>query len=176
MKNIPNIITIIRIFLSTTFMFIKPYSITFCVIYVLCGISDILDGYIARNTNTTSKVGSILDTLADIAMVAMLSVVLLPTIRFPIRIISWIILILIIRIIGIIIAFYKYHKFVILHTYSNKLTGLALFLAIIFFKCTSSLIVMSLVCIIATLASIEEIVIHSTKKDLDRDIRGIFFK
>lgn len=176
MKNVPNIITTIRIFLSIVFLFIKPYSTTFYIIYVLCGISDILDGYIARNTNTTSKVGSILDTLADITMVAMLSVVLLPTIRFPIRIISWIILILIIRIIGIIIAFYKYHKFVILHTYSNKLTGLALFLAIIFFKCTSSLIVMSLVCIIATLASIEEIVIHSTKKDLDRDIRGIFFK
>ena len=76
MKNIPNIITIIRIFLSITFVFIKPYSITFCIIYVLCGISDILDGYIARNTNTTSKIGSILDTLSDITMVAMLSVVL----------------------------------------------------------------------------------------------------
>ena len=99
MKNIPNIITIIRIFLSTTFMFIKPYSITFCVIYVLCGISDILDGYIARNTNTTSKVGSILYTLAGIAMVAMLSVVLLPTLRFTTSLLSCLLFIIIIRII-----------------------------------------------------------------------------
>ncbi|CDM69378.1 putative phosphatidylglycerophosphate synthase [Clostridium bornimense] len=176
MKNIPNIITIIRIFLSITFLFIKPYSITFYIIYILCGISDGADGYISRRTNTTSKLGSSLDTGADIIMVVILSVVLVPIIKFPLEIIIWIVLIFIIRIIGILIAFYKYHKFVILHTYSNKLTGLSLFFAIIILKSINHLLVMSLVCIIASLASIEEIVIHSTKKDLDRDIKGIFFK
>ncbi|MDS1003847.1 CDP-alcohol phosphatidyltransferase family protein [Clostridium sporogenes] len=51
MKNIPNLITMIRILGITVLVFIRPFSEIFFIIYLICGISDILDGMIARKMN-----------------------------------------------------------------------------------------------------------------------------
>lgn len=69
MKNVPNEITIFRILLSISLFFIKPFSSLFLVIYLLCGFSDMIDGYIARKMNATSKLGAILDSIADVVFI-----------------------------------------------------------------------------------------------------------
>jgi len=51
-KHIPNIITLARIVLASSLLFVSPLGVAFVVIYLLCGFSDILDGYIARRTHT----------------------------------------------------------------------------------------------------------------------------
>lgn len=48
MKSIANYISIARIFLALTLALTKPLSIAFFTIYLVCGISDFFDGYIAR--------------------------------------------------------------------------------------------------------------------------------
>ena len=68
MKNVPNILTIFRIILIPVFVwaFLGLGSIWLaCVIYVVAGGTDLLDGYIARKYNATSKLGTVLDPLAD---------------------------------------------------------------------------------------------------------------
>ena len=45
---------------------VNPFSIKFFIIYTYCGISDMLDGTIARKTETSTELGSILDGLADL--------------------------------------------------------------------------------------------------------------
>lgn len=175
MNKVPNIITILRIVLSILFLFIKPYSIYFYIIYILCGLSDILDGYIARKINSATQRGALLDTIADITMVFILFIVLIPIIKIPYKALIWIVIISLIRIISIIVAFYKYNTLVMLHTYSNKLIGIALFLTIIFYKnIHSNSILIYIVCIIATISSAEELAIHITSKKLNRDIKSIF--
>lgn len=174
MKSVPNIITVSRIFLSLALLFIKPYSSAFYLVYIMCGLSDGLDGYIARRTNTESSKGALLDTIADMVMVIALFIILLPIIKIPVIIIYWIIIIAIIRITGIIFAYFKYNVLVMLHTYSNKLTGIVIFLLIMFYQVVNSLTLMSIVCIIASIASIEELIIHITSKKLDRDRKSIF--
>jgi CDP-diacylglycerol--glycerol-3-phosphate 3-phosphatidyltransferase len=42
----------------------------FCVLYISAGVSDMVDGWVARKTNTVSDFGSKLDTVADIFFVA----------------------------------------------------------------------------------------------------------
>ena len=42
----------------------KPLSTLFLTIYVLTGISDVLDGAIARKYTTTSELGAKLDSIA----------------------------------------------------------------------------------------------------------------
>ena len=64
-KYIPNIITITRIIGSIYIILLKPLSTMFFIIYSLCVISDILDGYIARKSNTSTKFGECLDSFAD---------------------------------------------------------------------------------------------------------------
>lgn len=68
--NIPNLITIFRIFLMPLYiyLFYSPMENNYIyagIIFLLAGISDLLDGYIARNFDMKTDLGAILDPLAD---------------------------------------------------------------------------------------------------------------
>ena len=104
MKSIPNYISFSRIIFSLTLIFVKPLSVAFYTIYIICGLSDILDGFIARKTGTTSRLGAKLDSLADIIMIGILLFLLYPIINPKIEIIIWVILIGIIRLVAMIVA------------------------------------------------------------------------
>ncbi len=69
-KKIPNIITVIRLILIPLFImsFYSDYEnrkTVYLIIFVLSGISDVLDGYIARRFNCESKFGKLMDPFAD---------------------------------------------------------------------------------------------------------------
>lgn len=65
--TIPNIITMIRILLTPVFVIylINDQLLSGLVILVICGVSDGLDGFIARVFKQKSRLGSFLDPLAD---------------------------------------------------------------------------------------------------------------
>jgi CDP-diacylglycerol--glycerol-3-phosphate 3-phosphatidyltransferase len=68
--NLPNLITLIRILLIPVFviLFITPTpdrSMSAAVIFVVAAITDLLDGYIARRTGQVTKLGKLLDPIAD---------------------------------------------------------------------------------------------------------------
>ncbi len=74
-KLIPNILTFARFVLTVVFLIMILYSplaankllfldITF-VVFMAAGLTDIIDGHIARKLNVTSKFGRMLDPLAD---------------------------------------------------------------------------------------------------------------
>ena len=67
MKNLPNYITSIRlIFTIPLIIFLETNNILFVWIIILFGgITDYLDGYIARKFKLKTKIGAILDPLAD---------------------------------------------------------------------------------------------------------------
>ena len=70
MKHVPNAITIIRLFLIPIFIYVffseNPYSHIYALaIYLIAGITDLLDGYLARKYKVVSVVGTVLDPLAD---------------------------------------------------------------------------------------------------------------
>jgi len=76
LKNVPNILAVLRIFLAfLMYLFlvnrdifhIHPSWLDYfaALIFVIASITDFFDGYIARNFNAVSKLGEILDPLAD---------------------------------------------------------------------------------------------------------------
>lgn len=67
--NPANLITISRIILALSLLFIKPCSFIFYLIYTICGLTDILDGYIARKINKTNAFGAKLDSLTVTDMI-----------------------------------------------------------------------------------------------------------
>ena len=66
-KNIPNILTMLRFVLIPFilyFLSIDNYILTF-VFLTLSGITDVLDGFIARKLNFITDFGKLIDPLAD---------------------------------------------------------------------------------------------------------------
>ena len=68
--NLPNVITLVRIFLIPVFvmLFFTPTpdrSLSAAVVFVFAAITDLLDGYIARRTGQITKLGKLLDPIAD---------------------------------------------------------------------------------------------------------------
>lgn len=68
--NIPNALTIIRFLLIPGFVyyFFSPYEYGIriaIIIFVAAGLTDVLDGYIARKFNLITRLGIVLDPLAD---------------------------------------------------------------------------------------------------------------
>ncbi|MBR1973057.1 MAG: CDP-alcohol phosphatidyltransferase family protein, partial [Candidatus Methanomethylophilaceae archaeon] len=69
MKQIANVLTGCRILGSILLLIFPAFSLRFYVTYLLCGLSDMVDGTIARRTNSVSRFGSQLDTVADMVFV-----------------------------------------------------------------------------------------------------------
>lgn len=170
MKRTANYLTILRICLSITLVFVKPLGIPFFMIYFACGISDVLDGFIARKTNTASKFGARLDSIADFIMVTVLIILLYPIVDLSSDIVFWIVVIAVIRIVSICIAYIKHKTLAMLHTYANKLTGLLLFTFPFFIN---SQILLYIICIVATVSASEELLIQLSSKKLDMNRKSI---
>lgn len=176
MKNLANDISIARIILVLILAFLEPLSLLFYIIYIMSGISDIMDGYIARKTNTTSKLGEKLDSVADFFMVVVLIPIFYTILNPDTFILQWIIVIGIIRVISLIIVFAKYKTFGMLHTYGNKITGLILFLIPLLLIVFPEDVLIYLVCSIASITALEEIGINLTSKEFYANKKSIFSK
>lgn len=71
-----NIITLTRIIFSISLPFIKKNNLLFLLLYTICGLTDILDGYIARKTKTESSFGAKFDTIADLIFFIIIFIVM----------------------------------------------------------------------------------------------------
>ena len=77
-KHIANIITGSRIAFSLPLLFIPLSSAWFAILYLVCGLTDMVDGTIARKTGSVSKFGARLDTVADFVFMSVCCVKILP--------------------------------------------------------------------------------------------------
>ena len=155
-KHIANTVTGCRILGSILLLFFPAFSSDFYITYLLCGFSDMIDGTIARKTNSVSTFGSQLDTIADLIFVAVSLIKLLPAIHIPGWLWIWGGVIAVIKISNIIWGYVSKKQFISLHTVMNKATGLLLFLlplTIPFLELNYSSIA---VCSIATLSAVQE--------------------
>ncbi|MGM9741497.1 MAG: CDP-alcohol phosphatidyltransferase family protein [Candidatus Cryptobacteroides sp.] len=59
----------------------RSRPVVFWTLYLLCGLSDVLDGAIARRTGTASRLGEKQDTFADIVFVAIWIAIFIPAIN-----------------------------------------------------------------------------------------------
>lgn len=151
-----NIITGIRIICSLALLFCPAFSVPFYLLYIVAGLSDMLDGPIARKTGTVSEFGSGLDAAADLILVVVCLVKLLPILEIEIWMYIWIVVIAVIKAINIISGFIVQGRFVSVHSVMNKITGALLFIlpltiGFIELRCSAPV-----VCAAAAFAAIQE--------------------
>jgi CDP-diacylglycerol--glycerol-3-phosphate 3-phosphatidyltransferase len=111
MKHLPNIITALRIVGSIGLLFCNAAGWQFWTLYAICGISDMIDGWLARKLHVQSKTGSVLDSIADLSFVACCAIQLLPTMSIPSWLWIWAGIIVIIKIVNQIIALTRIKQF-----------------------------------------------------------------
>ncbi len=178
LKYLPNFITMLRILGTICLLFTKPFGTPFFVIYTLAGITDVLDGFVARKTNSISEFGTKLDSVADLlfyaVMVFKIFAKLLENVSFQI----WIAIgvVVLVRIAAYITAFVKYRCFASLHTYLNKLTGFAVFCAPYAFLTPYMTVYCIVVCVIAFASSAEELYAHITRDEYHSNLKTVFEK
>lgn len=153
---IANLITSSRIILSLIMLPLPVFSTEFYACYLLAGVTDMLDGTIARKLGTDSEFGEKLDTFADIIFVVIALYKLLPVCNINVAIWIWIGVIAMIKVINIISGLVVQKKIVAVHSLANKIIGLVLF--VLPFSLTVIEIKYSAiaVCLLATFAAIQE--------------------
>lgn len=130
--NIPNSLTIIRFILIPIFIYSfytsTDYRISF-LIFIFAGITDVLDGFIARRYNKITKLGILLDPLADKALQLSVLYVLTDKNMIPI----WIIAVFVLKEAFLIIGggFVYKRKVIIEAKWYGKFTTVMFYIAII---------------------------------------------
>ncbi len=172
-----NMITALRICGTAVLLFLEPLTTEFIIVYSLTGMTDVLDGLIARVTHTVSELGAKLDSVADLAFYTVMLIKIFPALWAVLPWGVWAVVgaTLLVRACAYIVAAVKYRRFASQHTYLNKLTGAAVFLAPYVLMFTPFIVGYCWgVAVVALLASTEELIMHLVRQQYDTGVKTIF--
>lgn len=174
MKTIPNLITALRLVLALLLFFITDNWSIFLIIYFLCGISDMLDGFIARHFHLQTKIGARFDSLSDFVFfsVSFLRMLLSYHLTIPVPVVYGAVGIALVRLVNLFITIKKFKQPGMLHTYGNKISGI-----IVFFACPLAVMIGSMSMIILLfpfIFALEETIILLRTDFYDPDIKSFY--
>ena len=151
-----NVITCFRLLFSAALLFCPVFSLPFYGLYLAAGLSDMIDGTVARRTGTASEFGAKLDTVADLAFVIACLIKLLPTIDIPAWMLVWTGVIALTKGINIVSGYVMRKRFVTVHTTMNRVAGALLFVFPLTFPFVGQRYTGIVVCAVASVAAIQE--------------------
>jgi len=177
MKHLPNILTSLRIALSIALLLLFGNKTVFLIVYLVCGLTDALDGFIAHKYHCASRLGSLLDSIADVCMFgAVIWALVVWMGGVSPAVLTVVLAVAAVRIAALVIARVKFGRFAILHTIGNKLTGVLLFLYPVEYLLLSTGFLLYPLAALALLSAAEECVIHLRASELDPDRKGLLFR
>lgn len=70
LRTVPNLLSLSRIvmILVTAVLYISGYTAAGLILGIFAGVTDLLDGWLARKLNQSTELGAILDRLSDLVM------------------------------------------------------------------------------------------------------------
>ncbi|MBQ8782307.1 MAG: CDP-alcohol phosphatidyltransferase family protein [Clostridia bacterium] len=154
-KYLANIISLSRVAGAIFLFFCKDISTLFLSVYILCGFTDLIDGPVARKTNSSSTLGASLDTIGDVLTYLALAKILIFKKLVPLWIFIWILSAGVLFGICAIITKARFKKAFLPHTYLGKIFGGSVFVLPLAMQIMDEKIWMSIICTIATVHAIE---------------------
>lgn len=175
---IPNIITGLRIVGTFGMIFTKTFSPVFYIVYFFTGITDFLDGFLARKLKVTSEFGAKLDSVADLFFDITMIIKILPALLLVLPAFVWYLVgaIVLMRVASYIVSAVKFRKMASLHTIMNKITGFLVFLVPFFIHTKLGVALCTLICVLAIIAAVEDLGINIGKKEYSTDVKTIISK
>ena len=172
-KKLPNLLSLCRIPLSFLLLLTRPLGKPFFLLYLLCGATDLLDGFLARKLKATSVFGARLDSAADLIFAAVLLYLFFPLLTTLPALLIWTCAIALLRLCAALVAKKRFGRFAMLHTWGNKAAGFLLF----FLPFALLLRINYYFCFLfaaTTLSALEELFLQLRAPSLDLNRRSIF--
>ena len=154
--HFPNVLSASRIILCLPLLLADAMTVSFWAIYMIAGMTDVLDGFVARRWGLESEFGAKLDGFADLVFVVAAGYKLFPWLKLPAALWMMIALVAMVKIFNAISSYVVKHRIVFLHTKANKLTGFLLFVGVMAIGQSYFLPVAWLISCIALFAAIQE--------------------
>lgn len=151
-----NLITGVRILCAAALLVCRPFSPAFYALYLAAGLSDMIDGTVARKTNAAGEFGASFDTAADFLFVVVCLIKLLPVLKLPVWLTVWIALIALIKLVNLGSGYVLRKRFVPVHSIMNKVTGVLLFLLPLTLRVIDLKYSGTVACVAATFAAAQE--------------------
>ena len=155
-KHIANVITGLRIVFCLPLLFVPLTSVWFYALYLLCGLSDMIDGTVARKLGSVSDFGAKLDTVSDFVFIVVALIRFAPYLHIPVWLWIWIGIIAMIKFGNVAWRFVRTKKLISPHTFLNKIMGLLLFLLPATISFVDLTYTLPIVCTVATVAAMHE--------------------
>ncbi len=173
MRHLPNALTISRMLLSLGLFALTGQRAAFLWVYMACGITDWLDGVLARRLHAQSRLGAMLDSIADILWFAGAAMALLRWLPSPPPW-AWaaLALMMAVRVAGIAVSWARYGRPVFLHTVANKAAGLLFFLCPLEVAALGTVYGLLALIAVAMVASAEELALHCVSATPNPDVKG----
>jgi CDP-diacylglycerol--glycerol-3-phosphate 3-phosphatidyltransferase len=173
MKQIPDLLSMSRIVLCLPLLMVDAMTTPFWVLYLIAGLTDILDGFLARRWGVESKFGAKLDSLADFVFVLVVGYKLFPWLKLPTALWMMIGLVALVKVINAISSFVVKERIEYLHTKANKLTGFLLFIGMMTIEQSYFVPIAWAIACIALFAAIQEGHLIRSKQKCRKAIKQI---
>lgn len=164
-KHLANIVTLSRVAGAVALFCMKTISTPFLIIYVLCGFTDLIDGPIARKTNSSSELGATLDTIGDVLTYLALTKILVMRKLVPWWILVWILSAGVLFGACAFVSKHRFNKLYLPHTWLGKIFGGSVFVLPIAMQFMPGAVWMSVICTIATIHAFELFYVQLKSKE-----------
>lgn len=175
-RNIPNALSALRIGFAAALFFAEPGGFPFVALYLAAGVSDALDGHVARRFGLVSRFGARLDSAADLALYAFIVVLLCRS--FPSLVLRWLVglvAVAALRFANLAYTAIRTGRPYFIHTLGNKASGLFVYALPLALGTAVETPAVAVTFLVAFLSALEELAINLTSKTVDLDRKGLFW-
>lgn len=151
-RCIPNILTSLRVAGAFLLLFLTPMSLEFLGVYLLCGVSDMFDGWASRKLHAESRFGASFDGFADLMFILVCLVIFIPYFSLPIWLWIFAAVIFGMKLLALCLRYKKEGVVGFSASKMNKFAGVLLFISPIaacFVGIIPPLIIAGLVCLVS---------------------------
>ena len=173
-KQIANILTSVRMVISSILLTFSRLDGAFLALFCVCGITDLIDGPIARATGTESILGAKLDSAGDVLTYAAMVRILILEKAITLTTVLWFVLPLSGMVVSALIAKLRFHSFFFIHTLLSKLFGVSCFWVPFCFAAGAVNTHLTFVWVIALLADVEMVVIQLMNDRAESDVPFLY--
>lgn len=172
-KYFADIVTSSRIVLAIALFFFTDITAPYLIIYFICGITDAIDGPIARKLQTVSEHGALLDTIGDVLTYVSFAKIMIAKQAIPAWIIIWFVSAAVGILLSGLIAQVRFGKFYVVHSLFGKVMGFFAFLLPYAAYFDKTILCCCAVCTAATISAVESCVIQLALSEFNPDVMAL---